>query len=95
MTVSSFVSLGSTEKEYDPKVDESQKLAERMETTGEKVTLPGIPIMSVKMSPMPTPSGWSARAIKNILVRNGADPDQIETFSERQPVASNERKRAA
>ncbi|MCB9349728.1 MAG: OmpA family protein [Lewinellaceae bacterium] len=85
--------FGSTEKEYDPKVDEYlEKLAERMKKTGEKVTLTGH-TDNVGEDEANIRLGMErTRAIKSFLVRNGADPDQIETVSkgEGQPVASNE-----
>lgn len=85
--------FGSTEKEYDPKVDEYlKKLAERVKKTGEKVTLTGH-TDNVGEDDANIRLGMErARAIKSFLVRNGANPDQIEAVSkgEGQPVASNE-----
>lgn len=85
--------FGSTEKEYDPKVDEYLvKLAERVKKTGEKVTLTGH-TDNVGDDVTNAQLGMErARAIKAILVRNGVSAEQVETVSkgEKQPVASND-----
>lgn len=85
--------FGSTEKEYDPKVDDYlEKLAERVKQTGERITLTGH-TDNVGEDVTNARLGMErSRAIKNILVRNGVAADQIETVSkgERQPVASND-----
>ncbi len=85
--------FGSTEKEYDPKVDEYlEKLAERVKETGEKVTLTGHTDNVGEDEANQRLGMERAQAIKRILVRRGAAPDQVETISkgESQPVASND-----
>ncbi|MCB0589585.1 MAG: OmpA family protein [Phaeodactylibacter sp.] len=85
--------FGSTQKEYDPKVDEYlKKLAERVKQTGEKITLTGH-TDNVGTETTNVQLGMErARAIKNILIGDGVGADQIETISkgEEQPVASND-----
>lgn len=85
--------FGSTEKEYDPKVDDYlKKLAERVKQTGEKVTLTGH-TDDVGEEVTNAQLGMErARAIKSVLAGHGASADQIETVSkgEKQPVASND-----
>ncbi|MCB0598344.1 MAG: OmpA family protein [Lewinellaceae bacterium] len=85
--------FGSTEKEYDPKVDEYlKKLAERMKQTGEKVTLAGHTDNVGEEETNQRLGMQRARAIKGILVGFGAGADQVEASSkgESQPVASND-----
>lgn len=85
--------FGSTEKEYDPKVDEYlKKLAERVKQTGERVTLTGHTDNVGEDEANDRLAMQRARAIKNLLVGYGVASDQVETVSkgEKQPVASND-----
>ncbi len=85
--------FGSTEKEYDPAVDEYlDKLAERVKETGESVSLTGHTDNVGSAEANQQLAMERARAIKQILVRKGVPSDQATTISkgETQPVASNE-----
>lgn len=85
--------FNSTEKEYDPAVDEYlDKLAERLKQTGERVRLVGHTDNVGGDQPNMVLSDRRAKVIRDILTSNGVAIDQITTEAkgETQPVASND-----
>jgi len=85
--------VGSTQKTYDPAVDEYlEKLATRAQETGEQITLTGHTDDTGDPQANQSLGTARARAIQNILVQYGVAADQIsiESRGETQPVASNE-----
>lgn len=84
---------GSTEKEYDAKVEEYlDKLAERVKKTGEKITLTGHTDNSGDEEFNIKLGQGRANGIRNFLVKKGVPADLITVSSkgESQPVASND-----
>lgn len=84
--------FNSTEKDYDPKVDEYlKKLAKRVVQTGEQVRLTGHTDNIGEDKANMTLASLRAEQIKRILVKDGVNTAQIITESkgETQPVASN------
>ncbi len=85
--------FGSTEKVYDPKVDDYlAKLAARIKETGEAVTLIGH-TDNVGTAERNQELGMArAQAIRSILLRKGAKAEQVKADSKgmTQPVASND-----
>lgn len=85
--------FNSTEKEYDPSVDEyMDKLAERLKQTGEQVRLVGHTDNVGGDEANMVLSDRRAKVIRDILRSKGVDDSQITTEAkgESQPVASNE-----
>lgn len=85
--------FNSTEKEYDPAVDEYlNKLAERLQQTGERVRLVGHTDNVGGEEANMLLSERRAKVIRDILLSKGVDQGQITTEAEgeTQPVASNE-----
>lgn len=85
--------FNSTEKEYDPSVDEYlDKLAERLKETGETVRLVGHTDNVGGDEANMVLSDRRAKVIRDILRNKGVAADQITTEAkgESQPVASNE-----
>ncbi|MCB0551911.1 MAG: OmpA family protein [Phaeodactylibacter sp.] len=84
---------GSTEKEYDAKVEEYlDKLAERVKKTGEKITLTGHTDNSGSEEFNIKLGQGRANGIRNLLVKKGVPAALITVSSkgESQPVASND-----
>jgi len=84
--------VGSTQKTYDPAVDEYlEKLAERVQETGEQVTLTGHTDDTGSPELNQNLGLNRAKAIQSILINNNVPQDQIsiESKGETQPVASN------
>lgn len=85
--------FNSTEKEYDPAVDEYlDKLADRLKETGETVRLVGHTDNVGGDDANMVLSDRRAKVIRDILRNKGVSMDQITTEAkgESQPVASNE-----
>ena len=83
----------STEKEYDPEVDEYlRKLADRVVETGEQIRLTGHTDDRGTSEYNRRLGRQRAEQIQSILVNKGVDDSQISVFSrgETQPVASND-----
>jgi len=82
----------STEKEYDPKVDDYlRKLAQRVIRSGEKIEITGHTDNNGKNSNNLVLGKNRADQIRKILLKSGVTEDQISIASkgEAQPVASN------
>lgn len=85
--------FNSTEKEYDPSVDEYlDKLADRVKETGESVRLVGHTDNVGGEEANMVLSDRRAKVIRDILRNKGVSSDQITTEArgETQPVASND-----
>ncbi|MCB9082201.1 MAG: OmpA family protein [Lewinellaceae bacterium] len=85
--------FNSTEKEYDPKVDDYlDRLAKRLVQSGEAVRLSGHTDNIGEADANLALADRRAKAIRDILRKKGVSANQIttESFGESQPVASND-----